>query len=159
MLLLTGEGGHDSPYSVIRSLAPAELLTCPFPVPLELWRGTTDLVKLPTTGLQARNNFRIARHPTQPVPTKPPIAVTHRSGFQDRRRSFSTLRLTQVQSEAYEGKRQHPCGCSGRIIERRKLLIRLRLVIPDTLMVVLYHSSVGRFGEKLGQLFRGAWLA
>src|ERR1019366_5854036 len=52
-----------------------------------------------------------------------------------------------------------PCGCSGRIIERRKLLIRLRLVIPVPLMVVLYHSSDGRFGEKLAQLFRGAWLA
>jgi len=35
-------------------------------------------------------------------------------------------------------------GCLGRIIERRKLLIRFRHVTPVTLMVALYHSSVFR---------------
>jgi hypothetical protein len=58
------------------------------------------------------------------------------------------------------GERQRPSGCLDRITERRKLVIRLRLVISLTSMVVPYHSTVGKLGEKLAEHFRGglsAW--
>jgi hypothetical protein len=67
--------------------------------------------------------------------------------------ALESFRLTRVQSEAYEWKTARRCCRLGRNTESRKLRYPLLLVTPVTLMVVLYHSVVGRFGEKLAKPF------
>ena len=74
----------------------------------------------------------------KPASTKPPIPVNLDRVFWTR-----------------AGHLSNPPNGKTTLTEERKLPIRLRLVIPVTLMVVLYHSAAGRFGDRLTRFFRG----